>query len=136
MSNNEQPQNLNKSLTKEYKVSENLTAQSMGSGDMPVLATPAMVTMMENTAMLLAQSLLTEGDTTVGSMINTTHLKPSAVDATIVVTATLTNQEGRKLDFKIEAVDASNGNTLIGQATHTRFVVGRERFLSKLYGQK
>ncbi len=136
MSNNEQPQNLNKSLTKEYKVSENLTAQSMGSGDMPVLATPAMVTMMENTAMLLAQSLLTEGDTTVGSMINTTHLKPSAVDATIVVTATLTSQEGRKLDFKIEAVDASNGNTLIGQATHTRFVVGRERFLSKLYGQK
>lgn len=136
MSNNEQPQNLNKSLTKEFKVSENLTAQSMGSGDMPVLATPAMVAMMENTAMLLAQSLLAEGDTTVGSMINTTHLKPSAVDATIVVTATLTNQEGRKLDFKIEAVDASNGNTLIGQATHTRFVVGRERFLSKLYGQK
>ncbi|MDD5815220.1 MAG: thioesterase family protein [Bacteroidales bacterium] len=136
MSNNEQPQNLNKSLTKEYKVSENLTAQSMGSGDMPVLATPAMVAMMENTAMLLAQSLLTEGDTTVGSMINTTHLKPSAVDATIVVTATLTSQEGRKLDFEIETVDASNGNTLIGQATHTRFVVGRERFLSKLYGQK
>ena len=136
MSNNEQPQNLNKSLTKEFKVSENLTAQSMGSGDMPVLATPAMVAMMENTAMLLAQSLLTEGDTTVGSMINTTHLKPSAVDATIVITATLTSQEGRKLDFKIEAVDASNGNTLIGQATHTRFVVGRERFLSKLYGQK
>ena len=136
MSNNEQPQNLNKSLTKEYKVSENLTAQSMGSGDMPVLATPAMVAMMENTAMLLAQSLLAEGDTTVGSMINTTHLKPSAVDATIVVTATLTSQEGRKLDFKIEAVDASNGNIVIGQATHTRFVVGRERFLSKLYGQK
>lgn len=127
---------MNKSLTKEYKVSENLTAQSMGSGDMPVLATPAMVAMMENTAMLLAQSLLTEGDTTVGSLINTTHLKPSAVDATIVVTATLTSQEGRKLDFKIEAVDASNGNTLIGQATHIRFVVGRERFLSKLYGQK
>ena len=86
---------MNKSLTKEFKVSENLTAQSMGSGDMPVLATPAMVAMMENTAMLLAQSLLTEGDTTVGSMINTTHLKPSAVDATIVVTATLTSQEGR-----------------------------------------
>ena len=128
--------NIGLTHTSTLEVTDEKTAVSLGSGDMPVLATPAMVAMMENTAMLLAQSLLTEGDTTVGSMINTTHLKPSAVDATIVVTATLTSQEGRKLDFEIETVDASNGNIVIGQATHTRFVVGRERFLSKLYGQK
>ena len=112
-----------------YYVTPNLTAEAMGSGDMPVLATPAMVAMMENAAMRLAATSLPEGDTTVGSQIETTHLRPSAVGATIEVTATLTAQEGRKLTFSIEARD---GDNVIGQASHVRFVVTRERFLSKL----
>ena len=79
--------------------------------------------------MRLAATSLPEGDTTVGSQIETTHLRPSAVGATIEVTATLTAQEGRKLTFSIEARD---GDNVIGQASHVRFVVTRERFLSKL----
>lgn len=116
-------------LTLTYSVTPNLTAEAMGSGDMPVLATPAMVAMMENAAMRLAATNLPEGDTTVGSQIETTHLRPSAVGATIEVTATLTAQEVRKLTFSIEARD---GDNVIGQASHVRFVVTRERFLSKL----
>lgn len=117
------------SLTKTYAVTADITAEKMGSGDMPVLATPAMVAMMENAAMTLAAQLCQEGDTTVGSMISTTHLRPSAVGATITVCATLTAQEGRKLSFSIEAKD---GDNVIGQATHERFVVTRDRFLAKL----
>lgn len=117
------------SLTKTYAVTADITAEKMGSGDMPVLATPAMVAMMENAAMTLAAQLCQEGYTTVGSMISTTHLRPSAVGATITVCATLTAQEGRKLSFSIEAKD---GDNVIGQATHERFVVTRDRFLAKL----
>lgn len=117
------------SLTKTYAVTADITAEKMGSGDMPVLATPSMVAMMENAAMTLAAGLCKEGDTTVGSLINTTHLRPSAIGATITVTATLTAQEGRKLTFSIEAKDGEN---VIGQASHERFIVTRDRFLAKL----
>ena len=116
-------------LTLTYPVTQNLTAEAMGSGDMPVLATPAMVAMMENAAMRLAANGLPEGDTTVGGHIDAAHLSPSAVGATIEVTATLTARDGRKRTFSIEARDGEN---VIGQATHVRFVVTRERFLSKL----
>lgn len=118
-----------KSITLTYEVTPDKTAEVMGSGDMPVLATPAMVTMMENAAMTLAKPLCADGDTTVGSLINTSHLRPSAVGATISVTATLNAQEGRKLTFSIVAKD---GDNVIGEAEHVRFMVTRDRFLSKL----
>lgn len=117
------------SITLKYDVTADKTAEKMGSGDMPVLATPAMVAMMENAAMELAKTLCQEGDTTVGCMISTTHARPSAVGATIAVCATLTKQDGRKLSFAIEAKD---GDNVIGSATHERVIVTRDRFLAKL----
>lgn len=105
------------------------TAEFIGSGDMAVLATPAMVALMENAAMLAVALHLGEGETTVGTMVSTSHLKASKVGNIIEARAELIAVEGRKLDFKIEAYD---GETLIGEGTHTRFVVNREKFLSKL----
>jgi predicted thioesterase len=72
---------------------------------------------------------LGEGETTVGSMISTSHLKPSKVGNTVQAVAELTEVDGRKLTFKVEAYD---GETLIGSGEHIRFVVNREKFLSKL----
>lgn len=118
-----------KTITLTYEVTPEKTAEVMGSGDMPVLATPAMVAMMENAAMTLAKPLCADGDTTVGSLINTSHLRPSAVGATISVTATLVAHEGRKLTFAIVAKD---GDNVIGEAEHVRFMVTRDRFLAKL----
>ena len=115
--------------TKTFTVNENITAKMMGSGDMPVLATPAMVAMMENTAMNAVAELLEDGETTVGSMINTTHVRPSAIGAEITVTATLVAVDGRKLTFDVMAKDGEN---MIGEGEHVRFVVDKERFLKKL----
>ena len=111
------------------RVEEGNTAEFIGSGDMAVLATPAMVALMENAAMLAVALHLGEGETTVGSMISTSHLKPSKIGNIIEARAELTEVDGRRLEFKIEAYD---GQTLIGDGTHTRFVVNREKFLSKL----
>lgn len=105
------------------------TAAAMGSGDLPVLATPALVALMENASMLLCRSLCAEDETTVGGSIQVEHLKPSPVGAVVAATATLVEQEGRKMTLTIEAMQ---GDTLVGRATHTRFQVNSERFLSKL----
>lgn len=105
------------------------TALVLGSGDMEVLATPAMVALMENAAMKAVADYLPEGSTTVGIEISTSHLKASAVGANVVAEATLQEVDGRRLVFSLKAWDDAG---VIGEGKHTRFIVDRERFLSKL----
>ena len=105
------------------------SAKTMGSGDMDVFATPSMVALMENAAMMAVASALPEGSATVGTQINTSHIKASPIGATITASAQLTEVEGRKLTFAVKAWDEKG---VIGEGVHTRFVVDRERFLSKL----
>ena len=105
------------------------TAIAIGSGDMEVLATPAMVALMENAAMTAVRNELPEGSTTVGSMISTSHVKPSKMGAKIEATAELVGVEGRKLTFKISAKDEGG---VIGEGDHIRYIVDRAKFLSKL----
>lgn len=121
--------NIGLNYTSVTTVENSNTALAFGSGDMEVFATPAMVALMENAAMNAVATHLEAGQTTVGSQITTTHIKPSALGATISATATLTAVEGRKLTFAVEAYD---GETLIGSGTHVRYIVDRERFLAKL----
>ena len=104
-------------------------AVTMGSGNLEVFATPAMVALMENAAMNAVAQALPHGSTTVGAEMNTTHIKPSAIGTRVHATATLTAIEGRKLTFDVEAYDEAGG---IGRGTHVRFIVDKERFMAKL----
>ena len=106
-------------------VSDANTALALGSGDMEVFATPAMVALMENAAMEAVTPHLPEGDTT----IEISHVKPSAMGETIKAEAILEEIDGRKLTFKVKASDSKG---IIGEGKHIRYIVGRERFLSKL----
>lgn len=115
--------------TSSLYVTEDDTAQAMGSGTLPVLATPRLAALMENAAMLAVAPILEPGETTVGGEISLRHLAPSPIGAGVSATATLEMTEGRKLLFSIEA---RQGETLIGTATHTRFIVNTTRFLKKL----
>lgn len=115
--------------TSSLTVTEALTAKAMGSGDMPVLATPAMMALMENAAMSAVAPELPEGSTTVGGHIESSHLKPTPVGAEVKAEATLTKVDGRKLYFTVKAMQ---GDTVIGEGTHLRFIVDREKFMSKL----
>ena len=110
-------------------VTEALSARAMGSGDLPVYATPAMTALMENAAMLAVAGELPEGSTTVGGRIEVSHMAPTPIGATVTATATLEKVDGRKLHFSVIAMQ---GDTVIGEGTHLRFVVDRERFMSKL----
>ena len=111
------------------KVSESNTALSLGSGDMEVFATPAMVALMENAAMKAVADHLPEGSTTVGTAMQTSHIKASKLGATITASAELTQVDGRSLKFVVKAWDEVG---TIGEGEHTRFIVDRERFLAKL----
>ena len=115
--------------TSQLTVTDAVTAITMGSGDMPVLATPAMMALMENAAMLAVADHLPEGSTTVGGHIASSHLRPSRVGDTVTATATVTRVEGKKIEFKVEA---RCGDTLLGEGTHLRFIVDRDKFMSRL----
>ena len=115
--------------TSELTVTDTVTAIKMGSGDMPVLATPAMMALMENAAMLAVADELPEGYTTAGGHIQSSHLKPSKIGDKVSTTAEVTKVDGKKIEFKISAY---SGDVLLGEGTHLRFIVDRERFLSKL----
>jgi len=117
------------SYTSKVKVSLENCASAVGSGGLDVFATPSMVALMENAAMNAVAPYLPEGSTTVGSEINTTHIKPSALGSEISATATLVAVEGRKLQFNVEACDDAG---IIGKGTHVRFIVDVERFMAKL----
>ena len=110
-------------------VSEEVTARSMGSGDMEVLATPAMMALMENAAMLAVAPHIPEECTTVGGHIASSHLRPSKVGDRVVATATVTKVDGKKIEFKVEAY---SGDMLLGEGTHLRFIVDRKKFLDRL----
>ena len=110
-------------------VSAGNTAAAMGSGDLDVFATPAMVALMETAAMKAVADALPEGSTTVGAEMNVTHIKPSGLGAEIVATAVLTGVEGRKLTFNVGARDAEG---MIGEGIHIRYAVDRLRFMEKV----
>ena len=110
-------------------VGDGNTAAAMGSGDMPVFATPAMAALMENAAMKAVEGALPEGAATVGTAINISHVKASPVGARIAASAELVEVDGRRLVFTVRAWDERG---TIGEGSHTRFVVDRERFMGKL----
>ena len=115
--------------TSEMTVTHDVTAMKIGSGDMPVLATPMMMALMENAAMLAVQDMLPEGYTTVGGHITSSHIKPSKIGDVVRAEAEVTKIDGKKIEFRIAAY---SGDVLLGEGTHLRFVVEREKFISRL----
>lgn len=104
-------------------------ARVVGSGDLDVFATPAMVALMENAAMNAVKPFLDEGETTVGGEMNCTHTAPSPIGATIEAEAVVEAVEGRKITYTVEA---RCGDTIIGRGRHVRFVVNAAKFMAKL----
>lgn len=115
--------------TSELTVTDAVTAVKVGSGDMPVLATPVMMALMENAAMLAVRDALPEGCTTVGGHIESSHLKPSRVGDVVRAEAEVTKVDGKKIVFKVSAY---SGDILLGEGTHLRFIVDRDKFMSKV----
>ena len=113
----------------EYRVEEKHLAMNVGSGGLPVLATPAMIAFMEQTAYRCVQRYLPQGLTTVGTRVDVKHLNPAPQGATVKVYAKLVSVEGRKLVFEVKAMYK---DIVIGEGTHERFIVDEKKFLEKV----
>ena len=112
----------------EIVVGEEHTAQSFGSGGVRVLATPMMIALMEKAALMAVDPFLGEGNATVGTVVNAAHLAATPVGMKARAIAELTEINGKKLSFKIEAYDAVEK---IGEGSHDRYIINVERFLAK-----
>ncbi len=109
-------------------VTEDKTAAHLGSGMLEVYATPAMIALMEKTAMMSVAEELDKGCGTVGTLVNAEHIAASPLGAEIICESRLTEIDGRKLTFEITASDNAG---IIGKATHCRFIIDNARFMAK-----
>lgn len=127
-------------LRSEYKkqVTAGDTAVSAGSGDLEVLATPVMVAAMEHAAKdcvsgELSEGELSEGETTVGTSLSIKHLSATPVGAYVRAEAELTEIDRKRLVFAVKAYD---GDGLIGEGVHERFIVDSRKFMEKAGAKK
>lgn len=109
-------------------VTADKTAAAMGSGTLPVYATPAMIALMEKTAMLSVSGELSEGQCTVGTKLEIEHLSASAEGSRITCESCLTEIDRRRLVFKVTAYDKCG---VIGTGKHERFIVDSVKFIEK-----
>ena len=112
--------------TVQQVVTHAMTARALGSGDVPVLATPAVLALAERASCLALRGRIGGEDTSVGSWTELSHLAPTVPGATVTATARLVEVDGRRLTFQVEVRD---GTGKIATARHGRVVVRRERFL-------
>lgn len=109
-------------------VTEDKTAKAMGSGELEVLATPAMITLMELTAAESVKPFIGDGMSTVGTYVAVSHISATPLGMEVRCESELTEIDRRSLTFAVKAYDECG---LIGEGTHRRFIVDAVRFAEK-----
>ena len=115
----------------ELTVTDADTAQSLGSGDVPVLGTPRVLALAEAATVAATARQLPGGMTTVGVRAEISHLAPTPVGRLVTALATLAKVDGRKLIFDVVVRD---GETLVAEVRVERMVLDRRRFIAKALG--
>lgn len=110
-------------------VSSSDTAAGIGSGDVPVLGTPALLALAEGACVAAITADMEEGLTSVGSWAEIEHEKPTPIGAAVRAEATLIGHHGRRLEFN---VIVRQGDEIVARVRHRRVLVDRERFLRKV----
>jgi predicted thioesterase len=105
------------------------TADALGSGDVPVLATPRVVALVEAATVAALAGHLEDGQTTVGTRVELDHTAATPVGATVTAEARLTTVDGRRLGFEVVLRD---GTAVAAQGRVERVMVERERFLARV----
>ena len=110
----------------EGPVTANMTARSVRSGDVPVLATPMVLALVEGAAVRALEGKLPPGTTTVGVSVNLTHAAPTPVGETVEVRVRVDAVEERRIHFSFHVAD---GQGAVAFGIHQRALIDRDRFL-------
>lgn len=113
----------------ETLVCESNTAAAVGSGLVPVFATPFMIALMEGAAAQAVLPCLAEDEGTVGTHLDVSHDAATPIGMRVWAEATVTAVDGKKITFDVAAYDEAG---MIGHGTHERFIIKPERFLAKV----
>ncbi len=116
----------------ETTVTPENTAQAVGSGLVPVFATPYMIALMEGAAVNAVQAALAPDEGTVGTRLDVTHDAATPIGLKVWAEAELVKVEGRKLTFAVSAYDEREK---IGGGVHERFIIKPEKFLARAQGK-
>ena len=115
------------------KVDDTNTAAALGSGTLAVFATPAMVALIEETAWKSVEPYLADGQGSVGTKIDVSHVAPTPLGMTVKCETELIEVDGRRLKFKADVYDEMG---IIGTGTHERFIINAEKFQAKADSKK
>jgi predicted thioesterase len=111
------------------KVETKYTAVQVGSGDLPVYGTPAMIAFIENTAVKAVAEKLEDKQTTVGAKVDINHVYPTPVGETVPCSVELTAVNGSQLKFDVLVEDENNK---IGNGKHVRYIVDEDKFMNRI----
>ena len=117
----------------ETLVVESNTAAAVGSGLVPVFATPYMIALMENSAVNAVNDHLDAGQGTVGTHLNVSHEAATPIGMKVWAEAILTEADGKRLVFEVTAYDEAG---VIGRGSHERFIINTEKFRAKCEAKK
>ena len=116
----------------ELIVNEDNTARKFGSGGLNVFATPAMIALAEKTALESIAKFLDEGQSTVGTKIDISHIAATPVGMKVYCKTELIEIDRRRLVFSVNVFDEVEK---IAEGTHERFIVDNEKFMTKAGGK-
>ena len=116
----------------ERTVTEELTAEALGSGLLPVFATPAAVALAEETAWKSVAGELEEGQGTVGTLMELAHIAATPLGMKVHCETELVEVDRRKLVFTVKIYDEKEK---VADGRHERFIIDNAKFLSKAEGK-
>ncbi|GFP21845.1 fluoroacetyl-CoA thioesterase [Candidatus Hakubella thermalkaliphila] len=109
------------------------TASEVGSGSVPVFATPMLVALMESAAIDALRDKLPAGQSTVGTKVEIVHTAATPLGMTVTARAELVEVDGRRLVFTVSAQDEAGP---VGEGRHERFTIDLEKFMSRVEKRK
>ena len=114
---------------KSIVVTDEVTASKVGSGLLPVYATPSMIALMEGTCAESVQPYHAEGEGTVGVSVDIKHIAATPVGMTVRCESLLKEVNGKKLVFEVNVYDEKG---LVGTGIHKRAIINNEAFMARL----
>ncbi len=119
--------------TKSITVTKEMSAKTMGSGELQVFATPAMIALVEETAWKSVAPSLERGQGTVGTLVNVQHIAATPIGMDVHCETTLIEVDGRRLVFEVRVIDQIG---LIGKGIHERYIISNGDFQNRADAKK